>query len=479
MLKICTDGRRMATDPGLVGLDDGGLYKLHYVAKNMGEVFREHPGKLQIGFLDMGTPNKERGTQSYGRLRRMLTEEGIPVDRIRFIHDAKTDAAKKQLFADCWTGKVSVIIGSTDKLGVGTNIQRLVVAMHHIDAPFRPADVEQRDGRGLRPKNIHDTVMVFRYVTQRTFDAYMWQILTRKIGFIKQVVSGVLLSREVEDITPDDVLSYAAIKASATGQPLLMEKAEVEQQLKRLRNLQREHRNTTMQMKRNMPKMRQEITANKAEAAAWLALHQNATDMSEGEPELLKETMKTFSQYRRPRCTVAGVQVTFSEWKTLTQEPERHPLMLLNAGGGEVEHRVWRHWPAERLAEQFMTMVDRAEHRAADLMASVARIEAQLTHAEAMTQKPFEKADELAAMEAKLARITEKLEAAAQGLPYDDDEPDDVLTHDATPAAPDAMSGVDEVEMAELESVFAAFIEADRQRLDDEYADLFGAAALL
>lgn len=523
-LKICTDGRRMATDPHLIGLTDDGLYKLHHVAKNMGEVWRQHPDKLQIGFLDMGTPNKERGTQSYGRLRRMLTEQGIPVGRIRFAHDAKTDVQKKQLYADCWNGKVSVIIGSTDKLGVGTNIQRLVVALHHIDAPFRPADVEQRDGRGLRPKNVHDTVMVFRYVTQRTFDAYMWQLLTRKIGFIKQVVSGVLLSREVEDITPDDVLSFAAIKASATGQPLLMEKAELEMRLKKLKGLERSHRTTASQMRRSIPKMKVEIAAKRDESAAWTALDANATDMAEGDEDLLKETMKGFHQYRQPRCKVAGVDVTFREWKTIGQDVERHPLMVLNAGAGEVEYRVWRHWTKEALADKFMSLIDGAAQRAKDLTASAERIGTELAHAEAMVDKPFDKADELARIKAKLARVMDKLEAAAQGHEIEDDDDLDEPTpaentdvdtphqgadsdpagerdlpqngpdherdgppdsdHDRDNPYCDCDTCSDEMaaayDMAEnLDDIFAAFLQADQDLLDTEFAELFGAAAQL
>jgi N12 class adenine-specific DNA methylase len=477
MLKICTDGRRMATDPNLIGLTDDGLYKLHHVAKNMGEVYREHPDKLQIGFLDMGTPNKERGTQSYGRLRRMLTDEGIPVDRIRFVHDAKTDAAKKQLFADCWDGKVSVVLGSTDKLGVGTNIQRLVVAMHHIDAPFRPADVEQRDGRGLRPKNIHDVVMVFRYVTQRTFDAYMWQILTRKIGFIKQVVSGQLLGREVEDITPDDVLSFAAIKASATGQPLLMEKAEVEQRLKKLKNLQRGHRTTAMQMRRNIPKIRKEIESHTRQVAAWKALDANATDMAEGDAALLKETMKGFG-YRKPRCTVAGVTVSFGEWKTLAGQAERHPTMYLDAGGGPISVNVFKHWTPQKVADQFMKLVDGAAAAAGELESSAARMQTELRTAEALVDKPFDKTAELHRLEARLARIGEKLEAAAQGREIDEDEDDLLPEETATPVVPDEPE-ISEAELAGLDDVFTAILTAERAEIDAQFTDLFGAAAQL
>jgi N12 class adenine-specific DNA methylase len=531
MLKICTDGRRMATDPALVGLDDDGMFKLHHVAKNMIEVYQDHPGKLQVGFLDMGTPNKDKGTQSYGRLRKLLIAEGIPAERIRFAHDATTDIQKKQLYADCWNGKVSVILGSTDKLGVGTNIQRLIIALHHIDAPFRPSDVEQRDGRGLRPKNIHDTVLVFRYVTQRTFDAYMWQLLTRKIGFIKQVVSGQLLSREVEDITPDDVLSFAAIKASATGQPLLMEKAELEMQIKKLKGLERGHRNTVNQMRRGIPKMKLEVAGKRDESAAWAALDANAGDMVEGDEELLKETMKGFHQWRQPRCKVAGVEVTFREWKTIGKDIERHPLMVLNAGGGEVEYRVWRHWTAQGLADKFMDLINGAAQRSKTLMEAVARTRVELEHAEAMVDKPFDKADELARLQAKLARVMAKLEAAAQGIELDDDD-DDLdepivplvddhgseglaesqerdaddaeagerlyRVFDADAEAPDDEPGDDDhdpdnpdcdcdtcsdrreaelAEIARMENVFGEFLAAQQERLDTEFADLFGAAA--
>jgi hypothetical protein len=138
-------------------------------------------GGFQIVFCDLGTPSATAGSQVYGKIRAGLIELGVPAGRIRFIHDASTDIQKAALFTDCRAGKVSVLLGSTDKLGVGTNIQTRCVALHHVDAPWRPADVEQREGRALRPGNLSRWVDIFRYVTEKSFDSFLW-LLNRASG---------------------------------------------------------------------------------------------------------------------------------------------------------------------------------------------------------------------------------------------------------------------------------------------------------
>ena len=219
MLLICTHGRLAAIDLRLVGEQQTGPGKLATAAAEMARVYREHPGKLQLAFCDLGTPRS--GWNAYDDLaarlvgyqdgehvnavEQMLTgaeiaAAGIPRARIRYMHDAKTTRDKAQLFAACRAGHVSVLIGSTEKMGVGVNVQQRAVALHHIDAPWRPADIEQREGRILRQGNPHDEVWIFRYVTLRSFDAYMWQTLTRKAYFIGQFMRGRLDVREIEDI---------------------------------------------------------------------------------------------------------------------------------------------------------------------------------------------------------------------------------------------------------------------------------------
>ena len=194
-------------------------------------------GSLQLVFCDIGTPADDWNV--YEELRDQLTARGMPPGMIRFVHDAKTDRDKGELFAACRAGAVAVLLGSTEKMGVGTNVQFRTIALHHLDCPWRPADVAQREGRILRQGNHNDReVQILRYVTERSFDGYMWQTVERKARFIAQVMRGRLDMREIEDIG-DAALSYSEVKALATGNPLLMEKAEAEAELTRLERAER------------------------------------------------------------------------------------------------------------------------------------------------------------------------------------------------------------------------------------------------
>lgn len=421
MLKICTDGRRMATDPHLVGLADDGEYKLHIVADHIEQMWKAHPGKLQTAFLDLGTPTQRKtGTvswtdyQSYGRLRRMLTERGMDVGRIRFIHDAKTDAEKARLFRDCRRGKVDVIVGSTDKLGVGTNIQTLIVGMHHIDAPFRPADVEQRDGRGLRPGNTNKLVHIFRYVTKRTFDAYMWQMLTRKLTFIGQMLSGAL-DRTVEDVTGDDVLSFAAIKAAATDQPLLREKAESEALVKKLKLKQQGHRRTVQRMVENAPVMRQDARRREADAKAWSAVAAAAADLDVGDQQAIDrimEEMPKFPYYRQP-MQFGRLAVSWRRWSTQADHPEAQPMLTIDGGDGYVTEKVYKFWKASKVQATLRDMLTRAAAEADHHLAEQQRLLAEADRCDQVAKQPFEHGKELTGALARLSRIERDLHEAA------------------------------------------------------------------
>ena len=193
-------------------------------------------------FCDKGTPSA--GFNVYDELRDRLAAAGLDPARVRYIHEANTDQAKERLFNACRSGEVDVLIGSTEKMGVGTNIQARLVALHHLDAPWRPADIEQREGRILRHGNQNRVVHVVRYVTEGSFDPYMWQTLERKARFIAQVMSPADphdAARSIEDLDTEVVLSYAEIKAVATGNPLIREQAEVAGELARLSRLAANH----------------------------------------------------------------------------------------------------------------------------------------------------------------------------------------------------------------------------------------------
>lgn len=183
------------------------------------------PGALQLVFCDEGTPKDTWNI--YDHLKELLIQHGIPHDTIAFAHDAKTTLDKDRLFAKARTGAISVLIGSTQKMGTGANMQTRALALHHLSAPWRPADLAQRDGRIIRQGNQNPEVQIYRYATAKSLDAYMWQTLERKAAFIGQIMRNSGLNRQMDDFSTDDVeVSYAHVKALASGNPLLIEEAE-------------------------------------------------------------------------------------------------------------------------------------------------------------------------------------------------------------------------------------------------------------
>jgi len=241
MLVVTNDGRKAALDLRLVG-DEPHDYpdsKLNQAIGNIYDIWQSSKkGKLaQAVFCDLSTPKKaSQGFSVYNDIRDKLIKKGIPAKEISFIHDAKTDAQKQQLFDKVNAGKVRILLGSTGKMGIGTNIQRLLKALHHIDAPWRPSDIEQREGRILRQGNENDEVQIFRYVTEGSFDAYMWQTLESKARFIAQVMTGQVTTRSAEDVE-GAVLTYAEVKALASGNPLVLKKMTVDTEVRKLQIL--------------------------------------------------------------------------------------------------------------------------------------------------------------------------------------------------------------------------------------------------
>ena len=221
MLKITGDGRKAALDMRLIDsfADPHGDTKLSSAVSRIHSIWDETRGarSTQLVFCDLSTPSDDK-FNVYHEVRDRLIERGIPAGEIAFIHDADTDAAKKLLFDSVNAGRVRVLIGSTEKMGAGTNVQRKLIALHHLDAPWRPRDIEQREGRILRQGNSNPEVKIYRYVTEGSFDAYMWQTLETKARFIQQVMNGSTSVREAEDIV-GGALTYAEIKAIASGNP--------------------------------------------------------------------------------------------------------------------------------------------------------------------------------------------------------------------------------------------------------------------
>ncbi len=284
MLKITSDGRKVSytqrmIDPSLP-YEPG--CKLYRCCDNVLEEYKasnEIKG-TQIIFCDMATPKGKSKTsktvseevdddvfdtesaQLYDDMRAYLVKRGIPKKEITFIHEADTDAKKKQLFADVNDGKVRVLIGSTGKMGVGMNAQKRIVAIHHLDAPWRPGDVEQRDGRAFRQKNMNDEVSKYTYVTEGSFDARLWDILDRKQHFIDQIMNGEDVGRSAED-TGEVTLSAAEVKALASGNPMIMEQVQLSTDLAKLQDLKRAYNSSITAAKAKLLEDEQRIATLK------------------------------------------------------------------------------------------------------------------------------------------------------------------------------------------------------------------------
>lgn len=291
MLAVTGDGRRAALDLRLVDLPPDPDGKVTVAARRIAAIHhatREttyldlngqpspRPGTLQLVFCDVSTPAGE-GWNAYDELRHQLARRGVPTDHIRYMQDAKTHQAKAELFAACRDGQVAVLIGSTETMGVGTNVQNRAIALHHLDAPWRPADIEQRDGRILRQGNQNPNVEVIRYVTEGSFDTFMWQVLERKAAFIHQVSGRTFDEREAEEIG-EQVLSFAEVKALATGDPRIMEKASVDTDVARLTRFERAYHDDQRQLRYVLDKARRQAESDSAAADRFSQVLERVTD---------------------------------------------------------------------------------------------------------------------------------------------------------------------------------------------------------
>ncbi len=250
MLKITSDGRKLGLDQRILNplLPDDEHSKVNQCVANILRIWREgESGKLtQLVFSDLSTPGGE-GFTVYEDIRRKLIAAGVPEGEIAFIHDANTEVKKKELFAKVRAGQVRVLMGSTQKMGAGTNVQDRLAALHDLDCPWRPGDLEQRKGRIVRQGNRNDTVHIYRYVTENTFDAYLWQTIENKQKFISQIMTSKSPVRSCEDVD-ETALSYAEIKALCAGNPLIKEKMDLDIEVARLRLLKANHQSQRFQM---------------------------------------------------------------------------------------------------------------------------------------------------------------------------------------------------------------------------------------
>lgn len=283
-LKIANDGRNVSLDPRLAHLPKPAYSRAEAVADRIMAVHApladrvyydidtgqplDRTGPLQVVFCDRGTPSKDPHQFTiYQAIKDELVTRGMPAEAIRFIHEARKPSELKALFAQCNRGEVSVLLGSTEKMGTGTNVQSRLRALHHVDVPWRPCDLEQREGRGIRQGNQNDEIDIFTYVTEGTYDTVMWQKVQAKSLFIEQMRRDEVVDLEIEDLSGGDIGSAAAeTKAIATGDPRYMRQVELDDEVRRLSALERAHNDSVRQrdwrvtqLERSIPTQRKNI----------------------------------------------------------------------------------------------------------------------------------------------------------------------------------------------------------------------------
>ena len=240
MLRITNDGRKLALDMRLINplAADDPNGKVATCARNVIRIWEQtkEQRSAQLVFCDLSTPKDDGSFSVYNDLKKKLMEAGIPEEEIAFIHDANTEARKKELFSKVRSGQVRILMGSTQKMGAGTNVQDRLIALHDLDCPWRPSDLAQRLGRIVRQGNQNPEVEIFRYVTEGTFDAYLYQLVENKQKFIAQIMTSKAPVRVADDVD-ETALSYSEIKALATGNPLIIEKCNLDMEVGKLNML--------------------------------------------------------------------------------------------------------------------------------------------------------------------------------------------------------------------------------------------------
>ncbi len=257
MLKITNDGRKLALDQRLINdmLPDEDDSKATTCVDKAFEIWEQTADKksTQLIFCDLSTPKGDGTFNVYEDIRNKLIEKGVPKEEIAFIHEANTELRKAELFGKVRSGQVRFLLGSTQKMGAGTNVQDRLIALHHLDVPWRPSDIEQQEGRILRQGNMNDKVKIFRYVTEGTFDSYSWQLIENKQKFIGQIMTSKSPVRSCEDVD-EAALSYAEVKALATGNPYIKEKMDLDIQVSKLKLMKANHTSQKYRLEDNIAK---------------------------------------------------------------------------------------------------------------------------------------------------------------------------------------------------------------------------------
>ena len=441
MLRITNDGRNLALDQRQIdpSLPDDPNSKINVCVDNVFRIWEESAEQkgTQLIFSDLSTPKPDAAFSAYDDIKGKLTARGVPENEIAYIHDAKTDVQKADLFAKVRAGQVRVLLGSTVKMGAGTNVQRLLVALHHLDVPWRPSDIEQREGRIIRQGNLNPEVDIYRYVTKSTFDSYSWQLIEQKQKFIGQVLTSKSPVRSCEDVD-STALSYAEIKALAAGNPEIKEMMDLEVQVSQLRLLKSNHQREQYRLEDKLLKhIPDEMADTKARVSAL------EKDFEILKSHLIPDSEKfsiTIDQVQYTNRETAGEAILqfvnshisqdetqlgsykgFSLYCSRPRIFEKGSLFVVGAMRYQVELGESPQGITARIDNMLRSIPQRLE-KARDTMVG---FEQQIEEIKVAIGKPFPQENELSEKEKRLVELTAKLR--------DDQQPTEIV--DNTPPA--------------------------------------------
>ena len=432
MLKITSDGRKIGLDQRLMNpmLPDDPASKVNVCMENIFSIWEQTADKrlTQLCFCDFSTPNAEGRFNVYDDMRAKLIAKGVPADEVAFIHEANTEAQKKDLFAKVRQGKVRVLFGSTFKMGAGTNVQDRLIALHDLDCPWRPADLAQRAGRIVRQGNQNPEVHIFRYVTEGTFDSYLFQTLEKKQEFISQIMTSKSPVRSCDDVD-EEALSYAEIKALCAGNPLIAEKMNLDIEVAKLKLLKGAYQSQQYRLQDNLltnfPKQieaskgyiegfkrdmeRLEVNTHKGEEgiSPMTIGGKTYTDRSEAGAALLEacKSIKSTEPVKIGSYRGFDMLISFSslskEFTVDMKGSMTHTAFLGDDGAGNIT----------RINNAF----DRIPQRLQSVEAQLQTYYEQTENAKAELEKPFALEQELADKSARLAELDAKLNMDGRG----------------------------------------------------------------
>ena len=484
MLKITNDGRKLALDQRLINdmLPDEDNSKATTCVDKACEIWEEtkEQKSAQLIFCDLSTPKGDGTFNVYEDIRGKLIEKGVPPEEIAFIHDANTEKRKAELFAKVRSGQVRFLLGSTAKMGAGTNVQDRLIALHHLDVPWRPSDIEQQEGRILRQGNMNDKVKIFRYVTEGTFDSYSWQLIENKQKFIGQIMTSKSPVRSCEDID-EAALSYAEVKALATGNPYIKEKMDLDIQVSKLKLLKANHTSQRYRLEDNIAKhYPMQITALKERLEGYRADIQTyaAHKPVDKDAFSMKIGNRTYTDKKEAgaalidMCRSAkqpNMAVTIGEFQGFKMSVSfdsffsKFTISLKGSLSHEVEIGADPLGNLQRLSNALEGMTGKM----ADVEQKLSNVEHQLETAKVEVTKPFAQEQELAEKLERLAELNALLNMDEKGdnaLDMGDDEPDDENGEQSAQAQegePDRAEDIQAVAEEPLKTV-ASFLMSER-----------------